>query len=124
MVSTLTDCDYDYALGLPKCEVDPNGAVTRAAYDAYGRLVKVARSGDDLSAPTIQIVYYDTDVPFRTDATQKIGRQPQPERAQVLQRAGGTDPDPAGGGGTARQCLFDRRRQRRGRVHGDRRPED
>ncbi len=53
-----TQTDYDFTLGIPTKMTDPNGAVTQYAYDALGRLTKVAKPGDSLSSPTSQFTYY------------------------------------------------------------------
>jgi RHS repeat-associated protein len=67
----VTSIAYNYALGLPNQLTDPNLAISVADYDAYGRVVKIARPGDTLASPTIQVTYYDTVIPFWTQATQK-----------------------------------------------------
>jgi RHS repeat-associated protein len=66
-----TSYTYNYAWGLPKQVTDPNEVITWADYDGYGRLWKIARPGDDLNGPTIEITYHDT-TPFWTQATQKL----------------------------------------------------
>jgi RHS repeat-associated protein len=65
---------YNYALGLPTQVTGPNSAATTAAYDPYGRLWKIARPGDDLNSPTIELSYHDATAttPFWTQATQKL----------------------------------------------------
>ena len=61
----------DYILGVPTRETDPNGNQTSAQYDAFGRIVKLIRPGDDSASPTISIAYSDA-FPFTTTITQKI----------------------------------------------------
>lgn len=66
---------YDYGLGVPLSETDPNGSVTRAEYDPFGRIVKLIRPGDDSASPTISITYPSTNpftFPFTTTLVQKI----------------------------------------------------
>jgi RHS repeat-associated protein len=48
---------YDYALGLPTGETDPNGAATTATYDVLGRITAVIRPGDDSNNPTLRFSY-------------------------------------------------------------------
>lgn len=68
-----TTIAYDYAKGVPISEYGPNGLSTKteADYDAFGRIIKVARPGDTLAAPTISISYNDA-FPFSTTVTQRI----------------------------------------------------
>jgi RHS repeat-associated protein len=67
-----TTYTYDYTLALPVTQVDPNNVTTTVAYDIYGRLTKVIRSGDTASYPTLQVVYYDSWQPFMIDVHQRI----------------------------------------------------
>ena len=75
MTTTLT---YNYALGVPLTAVGPNGSATAisAEYDPFGRLIKLARPGDDLTSPTLAIQYNDTNQnqlsAFVVTLTQKI----------------------------------------------------
>ena len=54
-----TTLTYDYTLGLPTSQTDPNIVMTEVAYDNFGRLTKLAKSGDTLSSPTLEIAYSD-----------------------------------------------------------------
>jgi YD repeat-containing protein len=45
-----------YTLALPLTRLDPNNVTTTVAYDAFGRLTSVIRSGDSSSYPTLQVV--------------------------------------------------------------------
>jgi RHS repeat-associated protein len=63
---------YDYTLALPVTQVDANTIITTVAYDIYGRLTKVIRSGDSANYPTLQVVYYDSWQPFMIDVHQRI----------------------------------------------------
>jgi RHS repeat-associated protein len=63
---------YNYSLGVPLSETDPNGAVTSAAYDVFGRMTKLIRPGDDSDDPSIKIDYFDTASPFRIEISQRV----------------------------------------------------
>jgi RHS repeat-associated protein len=67
-----TSWTYNYILGLPISETDPNDAVTTAAYDNLGRLIKVVRPADSDTTPTILISYDDDGYPFWTEAQQRV----------------------------------------------------
>lgn len=43
--------------------IDANGAVTRASYDSFGRLVALTKPGD--TSASVQAIFYDTERPFR-----------------------------------------------------------
>jgi RHS repeat-associated protein/CSLREA domain-containing protein len=62
---------YDYARGVPISETDPNGNMVAAEYDAFGRLTKLIRPGDDANSPSIAIFYQDA-FPFTTTLIQKV----------------------------------------------------
>lgn len=62
---------YNYGLGVPVSETDPNGAVTTATYDDFGRLVKLVRPGDDSTYPTL-LVSYSNGAPFETTIRQRL----------------------------------------------------
>ena len=47
-------------VGMLKAVYDANGAATRYAYDAFGRLTGVVNPGDTFSLPTTQYLYADT----------------------------------------------------------------
>ncbi|WP_297640229.1 hypothetical protein [Caldilinea sp.] len=53
---------YNYRLGVPVQESDPNGLVTYAEYDGFGRLTKLIRPGESSAAPGVSVSYYDTGV--------------------------------------------------------------
>jgi hypothetical protein len=55
--------EYDKGRELLIKETDPNGAVALADYDAFGRLIKIAKPGDTLASPTFQISYFDPPDP-------------------------------------------------------------
>jgi len=63
---------YDYTLGLPLSQTDPNSVTTSVTYDSFGRLLKLIKAGDTSDAPTFQVAYNDTAQPFRIDLQQKI----------------------------------------------------
>ena len=61
---------YDYVMGTLTSVTDPNGNITNAKYDGFGRLVQIAKPGDVLdTAPTVQALYDDTAIPFRYQVT-------------------------------------------------------
>ncbi|MBN2116476.1 MAG: hypothetical protein JW730_07895 [Anaerolineales bacterium] len=61
----------DYILGLPTREMDPNGNITSAHYDTFGRMTRLIRPGDDSTYPTVAIDYHDTSF-FWTEIRQRI----------------------------------------------------
>ena len=65
---------YDYALGVPTSETDPNGATTTATYDVLGRITTVIRPGDDSTNPTLRFSYNidSGNHLFWTEAQQRI----------------------------------------------------
>ena len=66
-----TNGQNDYLLGVPTREVDPNGNVTSARYDGFGRMTRLIRPGDDSAHPTVAIDYHDTNL-FWTEIRQRI----------------------------------------------------
>ena len=71
-----TSWTYDYKLGVPLTETDPNGNQTSAEYDAFGRITKLIRpgNGDSSTSPTIAMDYHDgasfwTEIRQRVDTT-------------------------------------------------------
>ena len=46
-------------LGALKCVIDPNNAAVAYGYDALGRLLQVAKPGNDLNTPTQGMAYFD-----------------------------------------------------------------
>lgn len=76
-----TTWTYDYTLGVPLTESDPNDSPTNdttitAQYDVFGRMKKLIRPGDDSANPTISIGYVDA-FPFTTTISQKIDNTPR-----------------------------------------------
>ncbi|NWF65696.1 MAG: RHS repeat protein, partial [Chloroflexi bacterium] len=67
-----TTIGYNYSLGLPVSETDPNGAVITAEYDAFGRMTKLVRPGDTSGAPTLSISYSDSSSGLVATLTQRI----------------------------------------------------
>jgi len=65
----------DYILGVPTRETNPNGAMTEAVYDSFGRILNLYRpdpvTGDAETIATLTITYQST-FPFTTTLTQKI----------------------------------------------------
>ncbi|NJM07533.1 hypothetical protein HC891_17125 [Candidatus Gracilibacteria bacterium] len=87
----ITAAAYDYRLGTLVKVVGPNsvgntfdclnhirtnavlpltGDITCAGYDAFGRLIRVIRTGDSAAYPTLKATYYDTAKPFRYEIEQ------------------------------------------------------
>ena len=62
----------DYVHGAPSDETDPNGAITYATYDAFGRMTTLIRPGDSSNSPTISAVYHD-GIPSWIEVTPKNG---------------------------------------------------
>jgi RHS repeat-associated protein len=71
----ITNLTYDYTLGIPLSETDPNGSMTRAEYDSFGRITYIYRpnpiTGSAGITPSWTITYEDT-YPFTTTLTQKL----------------------------------------------------
>ncbi|PIV26856.1 MAG: hypothetical protein COS37_04250, partial [Anaerolineae bacterium CG03_land_8_20_14_0_80_58_20] len=63
-----TTVTYDYAKGLPLSETDPNGAVTSATYDAFGRFTGLTRPSD--TSQSLTVAYQNS--PFVVTLNQKI----------------------------------------------------
>jgi RHS repeat-associated protein len=65
---------YDPNLGLPVSMTGPNGQATKieVGYDGFGRPIKIARPGDTLALPTLQVTYSDTTAPFPILLTQRV----------------------------------------------------
>ena len=65
-VSTIT---YDYIIWvLPLSETDPNGAVTSATYDEYGRFTSLTKPGE--TTPSLNVTYVNS--PFKVTLEQTI----------------------------------------------------
>jgi RHS repeat-associated protein len=67
----VTYYEYDKGRGLLTKETDPNGAIAQAGHDAFGRMSAVAKPGDDLNSPTLQ-VFYNDGAPFWVETWQKV----------------------------------------------------
>ncbi len=72
------DTEYDPGLGLPtKVTNVENSSYEGAAYDCFGRITKICAPGDwdpryacaKDTNPTTQIIYYDTEKPYRLTVT-------------------------------------------------------
>jgi YD repeat-containing protein len=63
--STVT---YNYSLGQPISETDPNGAVTTATFDSFGRFTGLTKPGD--SSPTLSVSYQES--PYVVTLNQKV----------------------------------------------------
>lgn len=66
-----------FLLGVPLSITDPNGQITMAGYDSFGRMISVCMPGDTCtSQATVELSYQDDPttftVPFYTEATQKL----------------------------------------------------
>jgi RHS repeat-associated protein len=68
-----TTLTYNYTLGLPLTQTDPNNAVTKADYDVFGRVVGVHKpdpaTGSYESSASLTMSYVDS-FPFTTTVTQ------------------------------------------------------
>lgn len=64
---------FDAGTGLVTQVTDPNGAVTRASYDTFGRLTQVIRPGDTTAAPSVAYTYTYGAAPNRLLAVTKDG---------------------------------------------------
>jgi RHS repeat-associated protein len=63
-----TTVTYDYALGLPVSETDPNGATTSVTYDSLGRFLNLTKPND--SSPSLRVAYQNS--PFVVTLQQDI----------------------------------------------------
>ena len=63
---------YDYSKAVPTQETDPNGEVSTATYDAFGRLLSLRRPGDETGPATLVVEYADTASPFRIRIDQRL----------------------------------------------------
>ena len=68
----VTSWTIDYTRDVPTDETDPNGAITYAIYDAFGRMTALIRPGDSSNSPTISAVYFD-GTPSWIEVTPKNG---------------------------------------------------
>ena len=68
----VTKFDYDYTLGLPVSQTDPNGVVTRVRYDEFGRMVKLIKQGDGDLSPSLEIIYHDDASDLQVELRQKV----------------------------------------------------
>ncbi|MBV6396396.1 MAG: hypothetical protein HFACDABA_01994 [Anaerolineales bacterium] len=64
----VTNVTYDYSLGLPIGETDPNGALTSVTYDSFGRFLSLTKPGD--STPTLTVSYQNS--PFVVTLNQVV----------------------------------------------------
>jgi RHS repeat-associated protein len=63
---------YNYSLGLPTQQTDPNGAVWTITYDSFGRLLTLRKPGDSSGTPTLSATYHDYWSPFTVTLQQKV----------------------------------------------------
>jgi RHS repeat-associated protein/uncharacterized repeat protein (TIGR01451 family) len=58
---------YDYRMGTLTSVTGPNGPTTtiNAAYDKFGRMVRLWKPGDTWEQPTIEAAYFDNEQPFK-----------------------------------------------------------
>lgn len=73
----LTSFIYDKTKSVPQSLTDPNGAVTSATYDEFGRILTLLRPGDTSNYPTAVMSYHNALDPFEhnpfwTEAKQLI----------------------------------------------------
>ncbi|WP_160317527.1 RHS repeat-associated core domain-containing protein [Ornatilinea apprima] len=67
----LTRWNYDKSLGVPVSETDPNGVITTASYDNFGRLTSIVRPPDTTASPSFSVAYHDTS-PYWVELQQKV----------------------------------------------------
>jgi RHS repeat-associated protein len=66
---------YDYTIAAPVLEIDPNGNLTTADYDKFGRPLDIIRPGDSLASPSFHVIYHDvggSNPRFWTEAQQRV----------------------------------------------------
>ena len=68
-----TTRELDAGTGQVTRVTDPNGAVSRASYDTFGRLTQVLRPGDSAADPALTYAYHYGSVPNRLLAVAKDG---------------------------------------------------
>lgn len=61
---------YNYVFGLPSSVTDTNNVTTSATYDGFGRMKTITAPGD--TSPTLQVNYFDANIPFRVDLIQTL----------------------------------------------------
>jgi RHS repeat-associated protein len=66
-----TRWDYNWTLGKPIQKTDPNGAVTAADYDGFGRLIEIRQPGDESGPATMAVTYEETTFPFLVEVHQR-----------------------------------------------------
>ena len=64
---------FDAGTGQVTSSTDPNGAVTTASYDTFGRLTQVRRPGDTTDAPALTYTYHYGSAPNRLLLVEKDG---------------------------------------------------
>lgn len=66
---------YDYRMGTLTSVTDPNGNITSAQYDEFGRMLKLIKPGGSSTYPTLQAYYYNYDVPTQRGFAYLLVRQ-------------------------------------------------
>ena len=109
---------YDYNLGLPTLQIDPNGNVSTSATMDWGRRPGCGWRGTRSAGNDHRHLHPDLPAdPGRPAAEDQPGRgRTALPPAQVLRRPGTADPAADGGGNTGGQRLFDGLRHGPGRV--------
>ena len=74
--------EYDERCGAPTRVTDPNGAETRLAYDALGRVTRIAKPGDTLDLPTTEFSY-ELSAPL---SWVRIGQREQSGQPGMIER--------------------------------------
>jgi RHS repeat-associated protein len=75
MTGTLTTksfMGYDYALGLPNLQIDPNGGVSTVTYDGLGSPTELRVEGDEGGRASIGAGYFLSWQPMMIDLQQKV----------------------------------------------------
>ncbi len=70
--------EYDERFGKPTRVTDPNGAETRVAYDALGRVTQIVKPGDTSELPTTEFSY-ELAAPLSTVRVGQRERSKQPD---------------------------------------------
>jgi hypothetical protein len=71
-MTTKSYMGYDYALGLPNLQIDPNGGVSTVTYDGLGPPTELRVEGDEAGRASIGAGYFLSWQPMMIDLQQKV----------------------------------------------------
>jgi RHS repeat-associated protein len=71
-MTTKSYMGYDYALGLPNLQIDPNGGVSTVTYDGLGSPTELRVEGDEGGRSSIGAGYFLSWQPMMIDLQQKV----------------------------------------------------